>query len=88
MFRPIRQWRHTTNLWNAFEHDGYRIKKTINEFGRTGIVAEHKTAANYDTGVKKKAYYLEGTNYEMGYLLGLLRQRGRDRRRHVSRCEL
>lgn len=36
------------------------------------MVAEHNSAFNYDTGKKKKVYYLEGTNYEMGYLLGLL----------------
>jgi len=59
-------------LTNAFDNDGYIVKKIVNSFNRVGIMAEHKTAVNYDTGMKKKAYYLEGTEYEMGYQLGLL----------------
>ncbi len=59
-------------LTNAFNKDGYEVKRVVTKFNRVGIMAEHKTAFNYDTGQKKKIYYLEGTHYEMGYLLGLL----------------
>jgi len=59
-------------LVNAFKKDGYEVKKIAAEFGRVGIAAEHKRAYNYDTGKKKRAYYLEGTSYETGYLMGLL----------------
>jgi hypothetical protein len=62
-------------LVNAFKKDGYEVKKIVAEFGRVGIAAEHKRAYNYDTGKKKRAYYLEGTNYEAGYLMGLLAER-------------
>ena len=72
MYRSARQGKHVINLINAFKKDGYEVKKIITRFNRVGIVAEHKDAVNYDTGQKKKVYYLEGTNYEMGYLLGLL----------------
>lgn len=59
-------------LW-AFESDGFRVKKRVTAgSGKLGILAEHMTAVNYDTGKKKTAYYLEGTPYERGYLLGLL----------------
>jgi len=59
-------------LEEAFNKDGYEITGHIMKFGRLGIVAEHRTAFNYDTGEKKKVYYVEGTRYEMGYLLGFL----------------
>lgn len=62
----------TFSLINAFDRDGYEVKKTVTLNGRIGMAAEHKTAVNYDTKGKKRAYYLEGTNYEMGHLLGLL----------------
>lgn len=67
-----RIYRGVIDIEDAFNKDGYEVKRTVNRFNRTGIVAEHKTAFNYDTGKKKKAYYLEGSSYEMGYLLGLL----------------
>ncbi|MGI6621957.1 MAG: hypothetical protein ACOX4T_02205 [Acetivibrionales bacterium] len=59
-------------LEEALDIDGYRIVEYISKFGRLGVVAEHKTAFNYDTGEKKRVYYVEGTHYEMGYLLGFL----------------
>jgi predicted choloylglycine hydrolase len=59
-------------LTKAFNADGYNVIKILNNFNRIGIMAEHKTATNYDTGKKKKAYYFEGSSYEMGYLLGIL----------------
>ncbi|HHW23663.1 MAG TPA: hypothetical protein GXX26_12430 [Clostridiaceae bacterium] len=59
-------------LEEAFDKDGYKITEHFSKFGRLGIAAEHKTAFNYDTGEKKRVYYVEGTHYEMGYLLGFL----------------
>lgn len=62
-------------LEEAFEKDGYKITQHISKFSRLGVVAEHKTAFNYDTGEKKRVYYIEGTHYEMGYLLGFLAEK-------------
>lgn len=62
-------------LTRAFNADGYNVIKILNNFNRIGIMAEHKTATNYDTGKKKKIYYIEGSNYEMGYLLGILAEK-------------
>lgn len=59
-------------LEEAFNKDGYIITEHISRFGRLGITAEHRTAFNYDTSEKKRVYYVEGTHYEMGYLLGFL----------------
>lgn len=72
MYGSTRQGRHVFSLTDAFKNDGFEAKKIITRFNRVGIAAESKTAINYDTGLKKKAYYLEGTNYEIGYLLGCL----------------
>lgn len=62
-------------LEEAFNKDGYEITEHINTFSRLGVVAEHRTAFNYDTGEKKRVYYIEGTHYEMGYLLGYLAEK-------------
>ncbi len=60
-------------LSEAFASDGFRVvKRAFTQSGGMGLMAKHLTAANYDTGEKKAAYYLEGTSYERGYLLGLL----------------
>lgn len=67
--------KHIINLAAAFSKDGYSIKKIVNQFDKVGIMAESNTATNYDTGNKKKVYYLEGTNYVMGYLFGLLSEK-------------
>lgn len=40
--------------------------------GRIGVMAEHASAKNRKTGKPKKAFYLEGDNRTMGYLLGLM----------------
>ncbi len=60
-------------LYNAFAADGFRvIKRAYTASGSLGVAAEHTSAATYDTGQKKLSYYVEGTPYERGYLLGLL----------------
>ena len=72
MFRRWLKGRRTANLADAFEKDGFEIEKTVTWSGRKGVAAVHKTAVNYDTGKKKRVYYLEGTGYEAGYLMGML----------------
>ena len=59
-------------LTNAFHRDGFEVKSIVSKFNGFGIMAEHRTAFNYDSGQKKKIYYLEGTHYEIGYLIGML----------------
>ncbi len=72
MFRSSEKARHVLTLMGAFARDNFEVVKIVNKFGRLGVVAESKSVTNYDTGQAKKAYYLEGTGYEMGYLLGSL----------------
>jgi hypothetical protein len=60
-------------LHRAFAADGFRIvKRVYTASGRMGVAAEHKTAFTYETGQKKRTYYVEGSAYERGFLLGLL----------------
>ncbi len=68
--RDIR--RRVARLQDALNRDGYRAGRIVIRNGRIGIQAEHRMAANYDTGARKRIYYLEGTPYQMGYMLGLL----------------
>lgn len=56
----------------AFAADDFKV---VNEYalnGKKGYCAEHLTAKNMVNGKKKRAYYVEGNSYEMGYLLGYL----------------
>ena len=61
-------------LVQAFEEDGFSVdlSRAISFRGQLGLVAAHRTAVNYDTGEPKLAYYVEGSPYEMGYLMGRL----------------
>ncbi len=59
-------------LRQAFESDGYAVRRTETFQGRRGWRAEHHTARNTRTGRPKQAFYVEGSGYEMGYLIGLL----------------
>ena len=59
-------------LFKAFGEDGYDIKKVKTYNQRIGIMAEHRSAVNYETKKRKRVYYVEGNPYEMGYLLGLM----------------
>ncbi len=72
MFRQTDSGKRLINLMEAFRKDGYQVGKVVMKFGKTGIMAESRTAVNYDTGEKKKVFYLEGSCYEMGFLLGML----------------
>lgn len=62
-------------LENAFARDNYEIIKTVSFQGKRGILAQHKTACNYETKDKKKVLYLEGNAYQMGYMTGLLAEK-------------
>jgi hypothetical protein len=72
----------------AFQQDGFQVADPVpdakkegrevvvyageNGADRIGIRATHQTATIGTTGIKKKAYYVEGNHYEMGYLMGQL----------------
>lgn len=72
MYRSTESGRRLFKLKEAFNSDGFEILKIATYNGKRGIAAQSRTAFNYDTGKPKKVYYLEGTPYEMGYLLGSL----------------
>jgi len=65
----------------AFSDDGYTVREgcVVAFRGRIGMVAHHRTATNHDTGRPKRAYYVEGAPFEMGYLLGRLAEPEIDR---------
>jgi hypothetical protein len=57
----------------AFEDDKFEVDRGEGVFpfqGKIGIRATHQDAENSQTGEKKKAYYVEGNHYQMGYLMG------------------
>jgi hypothetical protein len=57
----------------AFGIDHFAVDNKKDVFlheGKIGIVATHKTAAIGTTGKKKQVFYVEGTPYDMGYLMG------------------
>lgn len=61
------------NIYKAFAADGFIVnKRAYTTSGRLGVKAIHITAKNRDDGKRKTSYYVEGTPYERGYLLGLL----------------
>ncbi|MCX7773735.1 MAG: carcinine hydrolase/isopenicillin-N N-acyltransferase family protein, partial [Clostridia bacterium] len=64
--------KHILHLTDAFMRDGFKVTQRVSYKESIGLAAEHRSAVNYDTRQKKKAYYLEGTPYEMGYLMGLM----------------
>lgn len=63
-----------TQLRAAFLADGFEVVgngTSVN--GKLGVTAKHLTARiNGDPQKPKKAYYVEGTHKEMGYLLGVM----------------
>ena len=61
-----------SNIEKGFEENNFKVIEQINYESKIGIVAEHNEVTNYKTGKFKKAYYLEGTPYQMGRLLGSL----------------
>jgi hypothetical protein len=65
----------TTELTQAFSEDGFEVKRTVTYQGMRGMLAEHRTARNTRTNEPKRAYYVEGSGYQMGYLMGLLAEK-------------
>lgn len=62
----------TEELTRAFDADGFAIEKVITHQGARGVLAKSRTAVIYDTQKPKQAIYVEGTAYQMGYLIGQL----------------
>lgn len=61
------------SLKDAFLNDGYGYESHVVYQGRLGVMAKHLCATiNGDPNSRKKAYYVEGSHREMGYLLGLM----------------
>jgi hypothetical protein len=56
----------------AFQKEGFLPVAHRLKDERLGVAAEHKSARNTRTGAPKKAYYVEGDNAQMGWLLGFL----------------
>ncbi len=65
---------HIGCLKEAFAEDGFRVSRddVVVYRGRIGIAAKHCTAVNTVTGEPKRAYYVEGNSYQIGYLMGRL----------------
>jgi hypothetical protein len=62
-------------LIQAFATDGYDVDPNAGVRvyeGNVGIAAPHRTATIGKTGRHKKAFYIEGPPYTMGYLMALL----------------
>jgi len=58
----------------AFEQDGFKVAKVAwvdRDTPRLGLLAEHQTAWNRKVD-RKCAYYVEGSPWEMGFLMGKL----------------
>lgn len=72
MLRSTMMGKHLIKQTEAFNSDGFEIAKVVTYNGRLGIAADSRSAVNYDTGKPKRAYYLEGTPYESGFLMGSL----------------
>jgi hypothetical protein len=56
----------------GFSRDGFIVKRIAERDGCLGALAEHRSARVGKTARAKRAFYLEGDNYQMGFLLGLL----------------
>lgn len=72
---PLEDSAHLSRLLSGFDKDGFEAITTIRKFNGLGVLAQHRSAHSYDSGIKKRIYYLRGTPYEMGYLMGLLAER-------------
>ncbi len=57
---------------DAFDQDGFEVINQVTYNGRRGFEAQSKTVINIETKKKKRAYYVEGSSYEMGYLIGMM----------------
>jgi len=66
----------TDELAQAFAKDGYEIVQSFVFQGQRGFKAQSRTALNYETREKKTVFYVEGSHYQMGYLLGQMAAAG------------
>ena len=58
-------------LTDGFSSEGFEVVGVAWKDGNLGITAKHRTATSGgDPQKRKKAFYVEGTPYEIGYLLG------------------
>ncbi len=65
--------RDNDRIAKAFADDGWRVsEKVVTRTGSRGFFVEHTSATTLDSGKPKKAYYVEGSAFEMGYLHGAL----------------
>jgi hypothetical protein len=61
------------DITDAFDADGWVISGQIQaESGSRGFFAESKLSTTLDSGKPKKAYYVEGDGFDMGWLHGAL----------------
>ena len=70
---PIPQRR--ARIEKAFRHDGFVVTLSAEKDGCLGVAAEHVSARIGGSSRAKRAFYLEGDNYQMGFLLGCLAPR-------------
>ena len=56
----------------AFKADDFKVIQKVTFKEQRGFIAESLTAINTVTKKPKRAYYVEGNSYQMGYLLGLM----------------
>jgi len=64
--------RGNMDIKEAFLKDGFRLTKSYTINQATGYVAESINSINHLNRKPKKAYYLEGSAYEMGFQMGYL----------------
>jgi hypothetical protein len=81
---PITPRDRFTSIKAAFAGDGFVTRPVPDPFnpgknldfveleGRIGVMAENPDAVNTVTKLPKKAYYVEGSNKQMGFLLGVM----------------
>lgn len=62
----------TAALESAFHRDNFTVTRWVTFNGSRGAEAHSLNATFLNTGAPKKAFYVEGSAYEMGYLTGVL----------------
>ncbi len=61
----------------AFRKDGFEVVRPpgcLLKDDRIGVLAEHRSARSAKTGAPKRACYVEGDGYHMGWLIGAMRE--------------
>jgi len=57
---------------SAFRKDGFEIVRQVQREDRLGMLAHHARARNTMTGAPKRACYVEGNGFTMGWLIGAM----------------